>query len=122
MCRLGCPNGYMIKAMSPDFLGIFLRIFGHPGTGIAEIIQHEEYDRSETVLNDICLLRLVKKLSYGEKVQPVCLPQQGMSMETIQSDVVGGQDGENNNCFAPVGATARRAGTCHCQQFCKMQK
>ena len=67
--------------------------------GIAEIIQHPDYDRSETVLNDICLLRLKNKLEYGEKVQPACLPKQGMSMETLYNDIVGEQKGQNNECF-----------------------
>jgi len=66
---------------------------------IAEIIQHPNYDRSETVLNDICLLRLSDKLSYTETVQPVCLPRQGESMETLSPSIVGDQTGTNNLCY-----------------------
>ena len=32
---------------------------------IAEIVQHPNYDRTETVLNDICLIRLDRKLNYN---------------------------------------------------------
>jgi len=66
---------------------------------IAEIIQHPNYDRSETVLNDICLLRLSDKLTYTQTVQPVCLPTPGQSMETINPTVVGDQEGANNLCY-----------------------
>lgn len=72
---------------------------GEQCSGIAEIIQHPNYDRSETVLNDICLLRLNHKLTYNEKVEPACLPQQGHSLETLNSDIVGNQDGLNNECY-----------------------
>lgn len=66
---------------------------------IAEIVQHPSYDRTETVLNDICLIRLDRKLNYNAIVQPVCLPNQGESIETLSPDVVGEQDGANNNCY-----------------------
>lgn len=66
---------------------------------IAEIIPHPGYDRSETVLNDICLLRLKKRLTYGETVQPACLPKHGESLESLYPDFVGNQQGENNDCF-----------------------
>lgn len=66
---------------------------------IAEIITHPGYDRSETVLNDICLLRLKKKLEYGETVQPACLPKQGESLESLYPDFVGNERGDNNDCF-----------------------
>ena len=46
-------------------------------TGIANIIQHPEYDRSVTVLNDICLLQLTTEISYNKNVQPACLPRNG---------------------------------------------
>lgn len=66
---------------------------------IAEIIQHPQYDRSETVLNDICLIRLSDKLEYNDIVQPVCLPKQGVSLETVNPSIVGDQDGANNFCY-----------------------
>lgn len=47
---------------------------------IVELIQHPEYDRSETVLNDICLIRLGKKLQYTQTVEPSCLPRMGASL------------------------------------------
>lgn len=66
---------------------------------ISEIVQHPNYDRSETVLNDICMLRLTDKLDYNIAVQPVCLPRQNESLETVRPGTVGNQDGQNNNCF-----------------------
>lgn len=42
---------------------------GEQCAGISELIQHPNYDRSETVLNDICLIRLSKKLEYSQTVQ-----------------------------------------------------
>lgn len=53
--------------------------------GIAEIIQHPKYDRSVTVLNDICMLKLTKDVNYNKHVQPACLPAQkdGLSDDLV---------------------------------------
>ena len=48
--------------------------------GIAEIIQHPEYDRTVTVMNDICLLKLSSNVQYNQHVQPACLPRQGAAL------------------------------------------
>lgn len=48
--------------------------------GIAEIIQHPEYDRTVTVMNDICLLKLSGSVEYNSHVQPACLPRSGDSL------------------------------------------
>ncbi|CAG5110022.1 Oidioi.mRNA.OKI2018_I69.chr2.g4473.t1.cds [Oikopleura dioica] len=47
---------------------------------IVDLIQHPLYDRSETVLNDICLIRLGSKIKYTETVEPSCLPRMGASL------------------------------------------
>ena len=38
-------------------------------------------------------------LLWNPLVKPVCLPRQGESMETLNSDVVGEEIGENNLCY-----------------------
>lgn len=48
--------------------------------GIASIIQHPNYDRTTTVMNDICLLKLESDVTYNAHVQPACLPRQGDSL------------------------------------------
>jgi len=48
--------------------------------GIAEIIQHPDYDRTVTVMNDICLLKLSSNVQYNQHVQPACLPRQGAAL------------------------------------------
>lgn len=48
--------------------------------GIAEIIQHPDYDRTVTVMNDICLLKLSSNVQYNQHVQPACLPRQGNAL------------------------------------------
>ena len=63
---------------------------------ISEIIQHPNYDRSETVLNDICMLRLTSKLEYNTIVQPACLPNHA---ESLSNDLVGDEEGKMNQCF-----------------------
>lgn len=54
-------------------------------SGIADIIQHPNYDRTTTVLNDICLLKLKSNVQYNAHVQPACLPRQG---DALQDDLV----------------------------------
>ena len=49
-------------------------------SGISAIIQHPEYDRTVTVMNDICLLKLKSNVNYNKHVQPSCLPRQGDSL------------------------------------------
>ena len=71
-----------------DFL---LKVPGEQCAGIAELIPHPDYDRSETVLNDICLIRLSRKVEYNDVVQPTCLPNQGQSL--------GVDDIDNVECF-----------------------
>jgi len=53
--------------------------------GIASIIQHPNYDRTTTVMNDICLLKLKSDVVYNAHVQPACLPKQG---ESLSDDLV----------------------------------
>jgi len=53
--------------------------------GIASIIQHPNYDRTTTVMNDICLLKLKSDVVYNAHVQPACLPSQG---ESLSDDLV----------------------------------
>jgi secreted trypsin-like serine protease len=65
--------------------------------GIAEIIQHPNYDRSETVLNDICLLKLKTDVQYNNHVQPACLPDLGQSLGD-HLVVPGGQE-QAINCY-----------------------
>lgn len=48
--------------------------------GISNIIQHPNYDRTTTVMNDICLLKLKSDVTYNAHVQPACLPRQGDSL------------------------------------------
>lgn len=54
-------------------------------SGISDIIQHPNYDRTTTVLNDICLLKLKSNVQYNAHVQPACLPRQG---DALQDDLV----------------------------------
>lgn len=53
--------------------------------GISQIIQHPEYNRTVTVMNDICLLKLSKDVLYNDHVQPACLPNQ---FDSLQDDLV----------------------------------
>lgn len=53
--------------------------------GISQIIQHPEYNRTVTVMNDICLLKLSKSVAYNDHVQPACLPKQ---FDSLQDDLV----------------------------------
>ncbi|CBY19805.1 unnamed protein product [Oikopleura dioica] len=52
--------------------------------GISQIIQHPEYNRTVTVMNDICLLKLSRDVLYNDHVQPACLPNQ---FESLQDDL-----------------------------------
>jgi len=72
------------------------RVDGDQCASIAKMIQHPGYDRKTTVLNDICLIRLGRKIEYNNIVQPACLPSQG---DALGADVVGNEDGANNNCY-----------------------
>lgn len=56
--------------------------------GIAEIIQHPDYDRTYTVMNDICLLKLSSTVQYNDHVQPACMPNShdGLSDDLVLTD------------------------------------
>lgn len=80
-------------------------------SGIADIIQHPEYDRTTTVLNDICLLKLKSNVVYNAHVQPACLPRQGDSLtddKVVTEEMIAnghpddpdtGKPLQNINCF-----------------------
>ena len=55
------------------------------------LLQHPDYDRTTTVMNDICLLKLKSDVVYNAHVQPACLPRQG---DSLTDDLV---VGEGNN-------------------------
>merc|ERR1712048_181516 len=57
--------------------------------GISAIIQHPDYDRTTTVLNDICLLKLKSNIEYNDHVKPACLPRQG---DGLGDDMVADDD------------------------------
>lgn len=56
------------------------------------MFQHPEYDRTVTVMNDICLLKLSGSVEYNSHVQPACLPRSGDSL----SDDLVLSEGESN--------------------------
>jgi len=57
--------------------------------GVTEVIQHEDYN-GNTVLNDICLLKLAKPLEWTETVQPVTLPAAGLNFTDGDQFIVSG--------------------------------
>lgn len=64
---------------------------------IAKVTCHENFEaRADTIIYDICLVRLTEKIEFNENVKPVCLPENDIPPQPGTNCIVAGW-GETEN-------------------------